>query len=582
MPPVSISVGTRFLRQGITYAELSEDEKDQWDALEWGEQGPPDAVSASEINQFLFNADTIDKVLAHLMGEGYRTHDGERIAKTIIFAKNQAHADVILDRFNRAWPQFSGELARVITHNTSYADTLIDDFKDPNGRCRIAISVDMLDTGIDIPEVANLVFFKPVYSRTKFWQMLGRGTRLCPDLFGPGRDKQDFQLFDFCGNLEFFREDPPSREGSNQKSLTQRTMETRAQLALHLQNRPELSDIRAEITQALQEFVQGMTLDNVMVRPHRALLERWSDPNAWATIAPADLEELETLAGLPSTATESGVDALRFDALVLNRELAQITGDLPTAERVRGVVQQIAEALLTQTGIPMVQQQQELLEQVASDEWWVDVTLHMLESARRRLRDLLVFIPRVASNRVYTDFADALVDPQQVDLPTVTAGLDSRRFREKVQAYLRAHQDELALQRLRRNKQLTPTDLDSLEQILVDAGGQQADIQWASAHEGGLGVFVRSLVGLDRSAAQEAFSDFLDDGRHSVEQIRFIQLIIDELTRNGVMEPSRLYESPYTDHAPSGPDHVFGDRDLGIIVEILHTVKEHAAPTRAS
>ena len=582
VPPVSVSVGTRFLRQGITYDELSDDEKDQWDALEWGEDGPPDSVGAAEINKFLFNSDTIDKVLGHLMEAGYRTHDGERIAKTIIFAKNQAHADLVLDRFDRAWPQYGGELARVITHHTTYADSLIDDFKNPNGKCRIAISVDMLDTGIDVPEVANLVFFKPVYSRTKFWQMLGRGTRLCPDLFGPGRDKQDFQLFDFCGNLEFFREDPPTREGASQKSLTQRIIETRTHIAHHLQGNADHADVHAAMVETLHEFVCGMTLDNVLVRPHRAAVERWGDREAWQTITPADLEELEALAGLPSTAAASGVDALRFDALVLNRELAQITGDLATADRLRKVLQQIAESLLTQTTIPMVLERAELLEQVADDEWWVDVTLPMLEMARKRLRDLLQFVPKKKSNRVYTDFADALIDPEVVELPAVTAGLDSKRFREKVQEYLRQHENDLALQRLRRNKQLTPEDLTALEQMLVEAGGLQTDIAWASQHEGGLGVFIRSLVGLDRAAAQEAFAEFLDDGRHSVEQIRFIGLIIEELTRNGVMEPGRLYESPYIDHAPSGPDEIFGDRDLGVIVNILDQVKKHAAPTRAS
>ena len=205
MPPESVSVPVKFQREGIKYDELPEEEKELWDELEWNEEGEiPDRVEAAAINKWLFNKDTVDKVLEHLMTRGAKVADGDRLGKTIIFAKNHDHAVFIADRFDANYPQYKGAFARVIDFQVEYAQSLIDDFSNLAKAPHIAISVDMLDTGIDIPEVVNLVFFKLVRSKTKFWQMVGRGTRLCPNLFGPGRDKQFFYIFDYCQNLEFF------------------------------------------------------------------------------------------------------------------------------------------------------------------------------------------------------------------------------------------------------------------------------------------------------------------------------------------------------------------------------------------
>ena len=247
MPPKGISVGTQFLRSGIKYDDLTEEEKDQWDVLDWGEDGPPDEVGAEELNRFLFNEDTVDKVLETLMMQGYKVASGDRLGKTIIFAKSQKHAEFIEKRFNLAYPELAGHFARVITHGTPYAQSLIDDFSIKDKAPHIAISVDMLDTGIDVPEVVNLVFFKMVRSKSKFWQMIGRGTRLCPDLFAPGEDKQDFLVFDFCGNLEYFSQDLPGSQGQIQKSLSQRLFEARLGLVTALaEDEPDLRTSTAD------------------------------------------------------------------------------------------------------------------------------------------------------------------------------------------------------------------------------------------------------------------------------------------------------------------------------------------------
>lgn len=594
VPAVGISVGTKFLRQGIRYADLSEEEKDEWDALDWGDDDPPDEVSSEEINKFLFNEDTVDKVLAELMSKGHRVAAGDRLGKTIIFAKNKDHAAFIARRFDIQYPQYAGHFARVITHGISYAQSLIDDFSVAEKQPHIAISVDMLDTGIDVPEVVNLVFFKRVRSKTKFWQMIGRGTRLRPGLFGPGEDKQNFYVFDFCDNLEFFSQDLPTSEGSLQKSLNQRLFETRLGLitALDHTQPPTEPDppegqgtetergLRVDIAWSLHRTVVGINLDNFLVRPHRKLVEEYAQWPAWSSLTPEAAGDVaEGLAGLPSAHKDDDEDAKRFDMLVLRRQLAQLEGDAVAAERLREQIQNIASGLLSKTAIPSVAAQQALLDELAGDEWWVDVTLPMLESARRKVRGLLRFLEKAKKAVVYTDFADELSEATLVELPGITPGTNWERFRAKAAAYLKQHQDHIALQRLRRNKPLTPDDLMALERMLIDSGtGEQADIDLAKEQSHGLGLFVRSLVGLDREAAAEAFGNYLDGSRFTADQIRFIDLIVTELTANGVVEPVRLYESPYTDYAPTGPDDVFGQADVENIVTILNTVRANAAP----
>ncbi|MDH6681027.1 type I restriction enzyme R subunit [Rhodococcus sp. LBL1] len=578
VPPKGMSVGTKFLRQGIRYDDLTEDEKDQWDSLEWGDDGPPTEVGAEEINRFLFNEDTVDKVLANLMTDGYKVAGGDRLGKTIIFAKNQAHAEFIQQRFDLGWPEYAGHFARVITHGTPYAQSLIDDFSIKDKPPHIAISVDMLDTGIDVPEVVNLVFFKMIRSKSKFWQMIGRGTRLCPDLFGPGQDKQDFLVFDFCGNLEYFNQDLPGSEGSTQKSLSQRIFESRLGLVTTLDKAGTEADLRASTAEALHTFVAGMSLDNVLVRPYRKAVEHFAAHDAWDTLTSDNAEVALSLAGLPTAAKDPDEDAKRFDLLILRRQLAQLQGEAVTAEQVRETVQAIASALLGKTTIPSVAQQAVLLESVVGDEWWVDVTLPMLELARLRIRGLVRFVEKTKRNPVYTDFEDTIGEATEIHLPGVTPGTNFERFRAKAAAYLKEHEDHVALQRLRRNKQLTQDDFTSLEDMLQAAGGQRTDIAWVSEQNGGLGLFIRSLVGLDHAAATEAFANYLDDTKYTLDQVRFISLIVDELTANGVMEPKRLFESPYTDHAPTGPDHFFSDNDVDNIVHILIDVKSHAQP----
>jgi len=594
VPPRALSAPTNFLRVGIRYADLSEDEKDEWDALDWGTDDgtAPDAVDAEELNRFLFNADTVDRVLATLMERGLKVAGGDRLGKTIVFAKNQAHAEFIKQRFDAQYPGYGGGYAVVITHAVTTAAHLIDQFAVPENEPHVAISVDMLDTGVDVPEIVNLVFFKLVRSSSKFWQMIGRGTRLRPDLYGPGAPKTEFLVLDVCGNLEFFGAGMTGTAGSVQKSLTQRLFEARLGLVAGLDARlgadtalpdvgkGEHSDpgLRVDLAWAMHDVVLGMNVQNVLVRPARQWVETYSDWSAWRRLDPVKAEEIgRHLAGLPSSRSRDDEGAKRFDLLLLRCQLALMDEDGMTFERMRRQVQDIAAALLSQTAIPSVKAVEQLLAELADDEWWVDVTLPMLETARRRVRGLVRFVARERRAVVYTDFADEAGPVTVVELPYLTPGTDLGRFRDKARAYLRQHEDHLALQRLRRNLQLTDADLAALEEMLLASGaGTREDLDRARDEAEGLGLFVRSLVGLDREAAVAAFADFSRGAGFSANQLRFVQLIIEHLTANGVMEPGRLFESPFSDDAPQGPQSLFTDAQVDGIVAVLTDVRRRA------
>lgn len=595
VPPKAVSVPLKFQREGIRYDDLSEDEKEQWDALEWNENGTvPDAVDAAALNQWLFNISTVDQVLAHLMTKGQKVAGGDRLGKTIVFAKNNDHAEFIAERFNANYPHYKGEFARVVTYKTAYAQSLIDAFSAKDKGPHIAISVDMLDTGIDVPEVVNLVFFKVVRSRTKFWQMVGRGTRLCTDLFAPGDHKQFFYLFDYCQNLEFFSQNPEHVDGFASEPLSTRLFKTRLALISELDTqlkegfavREPRADygelvneplLRGELASHLHQTVAAMNIDNFVVRPQRRSVEKYAKAEAWQVLDTGSLTELvRNVAKLPTELVDDDEDAKRFDLLILRTQLAVLQAK-PDFGTLRDTIRTICSALEEQEAVPAIKAQMVLIQSIAGEEWWEDVTVGMLENARKRLRALVKLIEKAKRKVVYTDFEDEIGDGTAIDLPEVANGLDMAKFKDKARQFLKANESHVSLQRLRRNQALTASDIVELERMLIAAGGSKELIQKAAEQSHGLGMFIRSLVGLDREAAMQAFSDFIRGTNASPDQIEFINLVIEELTANGVMEPDRLYQTPYIDISPQGPDGLFPSARVDQLFKVLADIRRSAA-----
>ena len=586
VPPRVRQVDLKFPREGIDYDSLTDEEKEQWESLDWGNDAEPDAlpnrVNATAINSWLFNKDTVDKVLQHVMEHGHKVEGGDRLAKTIIFARNHEHAKFIEERFNHHYPQHKGHFARIIDHYAKYPQSLLDDFSQKDKVPHIAISVDMLDTGIDVPEVANLVFFKPVYSKIKFWQMIGRGTRLCPDLHGPDGDKQDFRVFDFCFNFDFFKENPEGIEGRGGIPLGARLFRSRVQLLTHVRATPDLDNdgtLSGSLTQGLHDEVAAMNRENFIVRMHLEVVDRFRERQAWEQLSDNDQKALQSeVAGLPGEIETDDIESRMFDLTALRMQLALVEGNTRIFETNRKRVVEIALLLEEKSAIPAVKAQLAYLAAMQEMGFWEGIDLNGIEELRLRLRGLVPFLDKKERKIVYTDFEDEVMgvrDEELIELPKMT----SSEYEKKVKDYLRNHLDYLVIRRLRTNKPLTDTDLRGLETVLQEIGEDDGEqlLSGLLARSGApsLAHFVRSLVGMDRAAAQAAFSVFLQDRSLTPPQIRFIEMVIEQLTARGIMNAAALYEPPFSNLHAGGPDELFAGKENVIegIFDVLRSVQ---------
>ena len=541
---LSVESKLKFIEKGIIYDELSEEEKAEYEDTFKDEDGNlPEKISSAELNEWVFNKDTIREVLHILMTNGLRIDYGERIGKTIIFAKNHVHAEKILEVFGEEYPELNG-YAKVIDNYINYAQSAIDEFSDPQKLPQIAISVDMLDTGIDIPEILNLVFFKKVMSKAKFWQMIGRGTRLCPGLID-GEDKSKFYIFDFCGNFEFFRMNK-GRATANQMALQGAICNLKAQIIYKLQDlayqTPELSAFRQNLVTELLGKARALNRDNFAVRQHLKYVEKYSDPATYAALTYEDTQFIrDELAPLVAP-DEDDPKAVRFDALVYGIELAYLMGN--RYPRARKDLLHKVESIAGVSNIPEIMAQSELIHQILHTDYLERAGINEFEHIRKGLRNLIKYIP-VDTSRYDTNFEDELlsIDWNEADLESD----DLQNYRAKAEFYIRQHEDEAVIAKLKGNIPLLRGDVEALERILWSEIGSREDYE-AACGQKPLGEFVREIVGLDMNAAKAAFAEYLNDTRLDSRQIYFVNQIVEYIVHNGMMKDlSVLQETPFTD-----------------------------------
>ena len=582
-PPRALSVPLKFPREGIKYSELSEEEQEEYELQEQfhdDETGELiEEVNAGAINQWLFNQDTVDKVLMHLMESGLKVEGGDKLGKTIIFAKNTKHADFIVQRFDANYPAYAGKFCQKIDFSVNYAQSLIDDFSVVSKMPQIAVSVDMLDTGIDVPEILNLVFFKIVRSRTKFWQMIGRGTRLCEDLFGPGQDKKEFIVFDYLQNLEYFESNPGGYEPKLQPSVKQKIFHRRLELAHSLQEgNPDdelLSAFGEELKDEMHAIVQSFNAENFIVRKQYETVQQFEKRERWAKLSEEDVESIkEKLTDLPWD-DEDEETARRFDLLIYNLQIA-VLRELKSQVDYQKRVRRIASILEEKASIPMVAAQMELLQEIQRDDWWQDVTLPMLETVRKKVRGLIKFIEKSNQEDIYTDFEDELDTSGVVERTIVRSDPSLKDYRERVERIIRENKDHLTIRRLRNNEPISQTDIESLEKILFDeAELSEADYEKLTSTRP-IGVLARSIVGLNRNAAKQAFGEFMQNVKLHPDQIAFINEIIEYLVKNGTLEPKQLFDSPFTRLNERGVSGAMGDDLAGTVVELVRQINRNA------
>ena len=583
VPYESFDTSTKFLQEGIKYSELSEQEKEEYEIKFYDDETDslPDIIDKNKLNKWLFNADTVDKILENLMVNGIKVHGGDKLGKTIIFATNQVHADFIAERFDKSYKQYNGKFARVITYKTEYAQNLIDEFSVKEKEPTIAISVDKLDTGIDVLEVVNLVFFKPVRSYTKFIQMIGRGTRLCPDLFGPGDDKKKFYIFDACGNFEYFETNPPKAGGSSM-SLNEKLFLNRLELAEKIKDDNEILKIfSSKIKDNLYSIVQTMDRDNFIIRHHLESVEKFSNREKWDNLDDTDFLTIKNdIAKLPTTEEDDKELAKRFDLIIVNMQLALYSKSAKTFNIYVDKIKTIANLLEEKSSIPMVRKHLELIEELQKDEYWKDITISELEEIRIELRDLIDLLDYKKQKIVYTNFEDEIKPNKSTENKTPEiAGVDLIQYRKKVEAFLQEHQNEIAINKLRHNKPLTPLDVEQLEKILKENANIIGTKDKFKSLMGnlGLGEFIRSVIGLDSSEIEKVFAQYLDTNNFNANQIRFIDKIISYLRINGTMlDIGALYEAPFTDLNVEGIDGIFSSKDADNIIYLINEINQNA------
>ena len=580
VPYKTISVSTDFLKSGIKYSALSDKEKEKYEqTFEDKTTGLfPELISKNALNKWLFNKDTVNKVLDSLMQQGIKIEGGDKIGRTIIFATNQQHAKFIVDCFTERYPQYPAGFIAMIHNEVSHAQSLIDSFCDKykENMPQIAVSVDMMDTGIDAVRVVNLVFFKSVKSYSKFWQMIGRGTRLCPDLFGVGQDKEHFLIFDTCANFEFFEVNANGVDNAVVKPITQQIFESRVNLSRLLQEEKTADEL--ELANKLLDIVHNEVVkldkNRYQVKMHLRYVDEYSDRDRWNKLDSSSIHDIEThLSELPVPETVNEM-ARRFDLMMLKMQIATIMMS-HTQKKYENNLVDIAEGLSKKYSIPVVNRAKNTIESIMSTDFFKGVTQKKLDEIREELRDLIQYLDVAKKNNVYTNIIDSeLTSIMSEPAFEVNYGLP---YRKRVESFLRENKHHITISKLINNVPITQEELVALENILFD-GEERGTKDTYTAEYGSqpLGVFIRSILGLDVKAAQEAFSEFLNNGSLRADQMVFIQNIITYLTKNGTIEPSMLFEPPFTDINDRGLNGVFEDDSAYKIINIVEHVNENA------
>lgn len=587
VPYYNYEVRTKFLEEGITYDDLSDEDKERYEDDFADEGEMPQFIPSAQLNKFVFNETTVDTVLQDLMENGIRVEGGDRLGKSIIFAQNKDHAEFIVERFNKLYPQYRGRFARRVVCDDSYAQTLLEDFEIPEKEPHIAVSVDMMDTGIDVPEAVNLVFFKKVRSKTKFWQMVGRGTRLCPGLRcvdkidGEYTDKRRFIIFDYCGNFEYFRAHKEGFDGREVKTLSESLFGRRVKLAAALEEGAycgeDFQSWRRELTERCRAQVAALNTSLVSVRLNLRWVEKFKIAEAYAHIGESDKSDLLRHVAPLVYSDEDDEFAKRFDNFMYGLILAKMEKS-PAFRYARKQLCAVAEALERKAAVPQVAEKLDFIRDVQTEEFWSAGDILLFERARRELRELIKFLDDGGEERrrVVTKLADPVLERREGE--ALEAGYDFDDYRAKVNQYINEHGDIPAIYKLTHNVPLTREDYAALERVLTVELGSAEDYR-REFGETPFGLLVRSIAKMDRAAAMEAFSKFINDQSLNDAQIAFVSKVISYIEQNGYMEAEDLRRPPFD--KPKGFARLFDAKTGRALISAINAVRDNAVNVRA-
>ena len=543
----------------------------------------PDFIPSAQLNKFVFNETTVDTVLQDLMERGIRVAGGDRLGKTIIFAQNKRHAEFILERFNKLYPKYHGTFAQRVICDDTYAQTIIDDFKVPDKEPIIAVSVDMMDTGIDVPQCVNLVFFKKVRSKAKFWQMIGRGTRLCKGLTctdqidGEYTDKKRFLIFDYCGNFEYFRAHKEGYESKEAKSLTENIFGKQVKLAVMLQESAYADDAyqawRTELVGVCYAQVTELNTDLIAVKLRIQSVEKFKKPGAFNFISEGDKGELLQQIAPIVRLDDTDEYAKRFDNFMYGLMIAAME-QMPSFKYAQKQLRDIGTLLERKISIPQVKAKLPVIKEVNTDAFWEANDILLFERVRKELRSLMQFLVEVGpvKNPIITHLTDPIIGEQEgIQLD---AAYDFEDYRAKVNRYVNEHGNTLAIYKLTHNIPLSHGDYQELERVLTSELGSKEDYE-REFGDTPFGLLIRKIAKLDHDAAMEAFSQFINDQSLNQKQIAFLHKIINHIEQNGYMESVTMLTKPPFDK-PLSFTRLFDKKMQIAIMAAINKVKDNA------
>lgn len=551
---------SKHLREGIKYKSLTAAQKTQLEDI-WkyeaaqsgnGSDPTPRDIRSSEILKYIYNQKTIDLVLEDLMTTGLTVNGGDTIGKTIIFAHNHEHAVKIVERFQNQYPEFGSDFCVLIDNQVTKAQDLINSFEVRGKMPQIVVSVDMMDTGIDVPDVLNLVFFKQVRSKIKFWQMIGRGTRKSPDVHGEGLDKQFFNIYDWCGNFDFFDVTPEGAPQEQTNSVTERLFNLRVDMAVALQSaqyqqNPFARALHDDIKKILRNQVRALSDQNITVRRHWEVVDKFRKEESWVCLSEIDALDLKGQIAPIIIRSITDNSALRFDILILNIQLAQVLPD-HQASKSMACVTDIVKSLQEKASIQQVKNKISVINEVAHPNFWKGVTLDKLEKVRIELRDLFQFIKGDKKRNFTINIPDIIEykGAPEHTLPTLT-------YKERVIDYISNHRNHPVLEKIHSMQQLSPADILALEQICWKELGTKEEYQNYIKRGGmicgdSVAAFIRSIIKVDRTKALDLYSKFLDNSPLNPEQEEYVKCVLDYVCSNGDISPAVLYkEEPFSE-----------------------------------
>lgn len=581
VPFKNVDVSTKFLREGIRYNELSDKEKEEYEkTFEDTSTGLfPEEIKSGALNKWLFNKDTVYQVLDKLMTDGLKIEGGDKLGRTIIFAANQNHAKFIMECFQERYPQYEPGFIAMIHNAVSHSQSLIDAFcdKEKENNPQIAVSVDMMDTGVDAPRVLNLVFFKLVRSYSKFWQMIGRGTRLCPDVFGPDQPKTEFLIFDVCQNFEFFSLNPKGYEGSNNKPLTQQIFDARLKLSVLLKETGETENVElaTELLDGLHGQIFGLDKNRFQVKMQLKHVEEFQARERWNNLDSVDLHVIEDYLSALPVPEAVNENARRFDLMMLMLQIADLLMDKSKKDKYCGNLMNIAEQLGEKYTIPAVAKAKKTIESLKNEEFYEELTQKKIEGIRVEIRELVQYLEAAKQGIYYTNFKDT--EAVVAEGPELTGYGNNKIYKQRVESFIRENRTQIVISKINNNEPITEGELLQLEKILFDGDERGTKEDYIKQYgEQPLGVFIRSIIGLSQEAASTAFADFIQDGNLRADQITFINNIISYLTKNGVIEKKMLFEAPFTDDHYEGLTGVFEMDDAHRIISLVQGINDNA------